>query len=95
MGKEFMAFLKQYGVIGLALGVILGGKVGAVVTTLVEGIIMPVAGLIIPGGQWRELSFGILKVGPFLGALLDFLIVAWLVFWFAKKVLREETVGKK
>lgn len=99
MGKEFMAFLKQYGVIGLALGVIIGGKVGALVGALVDGIIMPLVGLVIPGGDWRAMGFTVgsaaLKVGPFLGAALDFAIVAFLVFWFAKKVLREADVAKK
>lgn len=103
MGKEFMAFMKQYGVIGLALGVIIGGKVGAVVSSLVDGIIMPLVGLVVPGGDWREAGFhlvpgndaSLIKLGAFAGALLDFLIVAFLVFWFAKKVLREDEVAKK
>ncbi len=103
MGKEFMAFMKQYGVIGLALGVIIGGKVGAVVSSLVDGIIMPLVGLVVPGGDWREAGFhlipgndaSLIKLGAFAGSLLDFLIVAFLVFWFAKKVLREEEVAKK
>jgi len=34
-------------------------------------------------------------LGPVFGAGVDFVIVAWLVFWFSKKVLREETVTKK
>lgn len=103
MGKEFMAFMKHYGVIGLALGVIIGGKVGAVVSSLVDGIIMPLVGLVMPGGDWREAGIqlvpgneaSLIKLGAFAGALLDFLIVAFLVFWFAKKVLREEEVAKK
>ncbi len=103
MGKEFMAFMKNYGVIGLALGVIIGGKVGAVVSALVDGIIMPIVGLVTPGGDWRDLGFqlvpgneaSLIKLGAFGGALLDFLIVALLVFWFAKKVLKEDEVTKK
>lgn len=103
MAKEFMAFLKNYGVIGLAIAVVIGGKVNGVVTALVDGIIMPLVGLATPGGNWRELGIqlqadnpdSLLKFGALLGALLDFLIVAWLVFWFAKKVLKEETVAKK
>ncbi len=107
MRKEFMAFLKQYGVIGLAIAVVIGGKVNSMVTALVDGIIMPVVGLITPSGDWRNLGFTlkagappdieptIMKIGPLLGATLDFLIVALIVFWFAKKVLKEETVAKK
>ena len=99
MGKEFMAFLKQYGVIGLAIAVIIGGKVGDVLKTLVDGILMPFVGLVVPGGEWRSLGFELggakFLYGPFLGAVVDFLIVALIVFWFSKKVLQEDTVTKK
>ena len=103
MAKEFMTFLKTYGVIGLAIAVVIGGKVNAVVSALVDGVVMPVVGLVTPGGNWRELGFqlqadnpnSLIKIGALLGALLDFLLVAYLVFWFAKRVLKEETVAKK
>jgi len=97
--KEFVAFLKQYGVIGLAIAVIIGGKANAMVTTVVDGILMPIVTFFIPGGAWRTatLDLGSIKflIGPVIGAGIDFLIVAWLVFYFSKKVLKEETVTKK
>jgi large conductance mechanosensitive channel len=97
--REFMAFLKQYGVIGLAIAVIIGGKANALVTSLVDGVLMPIVTFFIPGGAWRTATVDIgavhLLLGPVLGAAADFVIVAWLVFWFSKKVLREETVAKK
>ena len=95
MGNEFLAFLKQYGVIGLAIAVIIGGKANGVVTALVDNLIMPLIGLITPGGDWRKLAIGPITYGPILGALIDFLIVAFIIFWFAKKVLKEDTVAKK
>jgi len=99
MLKEFMAFLKQYGVIGLAIAVIIGGKLNALVTAVVDGLLMPLIGLLPIGGSWQTWSIQLgdqqIQVGTILGALINFLIVAWLVFWFAKKVLREETVSKK
>lgn len=99
MRQEFIAFLKQYGVIGLAIAVIIGGKANALVSALVEGILMPIVTFFIPGGAWRTATLNIGPVhfllGPVFGAAVDFLIVAWLVFWFSKKVLREETVTKK
>jgi len=49
MRQEFIAFLKQYGVIGLAIAVIIGGKANALVTALVDGILMPVVTFFIPG----------------------------------------------
>ena len=51
MGKEFLAFLKHYGVIGLAIAVIIGGKANGVVTALVDNLIMPLIALITPGGK--------------------------------------------
>jgi large conductance mechanosensitive channel len=99
MGKEFMAFLKQYGVIGLAIAVIIGGKANDLVGAIVKGLLMPVVGLIPIGGDWQGWGFDLrgqhFAVGPILSAGLDFLIVAGLVFWFSKKVLKEETVTKK
>ena len=107
MLKEFMAFLKQYGVIGLAIAVVIGGKLNAVVTAFVEGILMPLLAPLLgaAGEDWRK---AVLKVGgppeqplfqfgtgQVVGALIDFLLVAFIVFWFAKKVLREEAVTKK
>ncbi len=99
MAKEFLGFLKNYGVIGLAIAVIIGGKANAIVDAVVKELLMPFVGLLLPSGDWRNLAitagdtkFGI---GPVLAALIDFLIVAFVVFVFAKKVLKEEVVGKK
>lgn len=105
MGREFMAFLKQYGVIGLAIAVVIGGKVNTLITAFVDGLIMPLVGLVSPGGNWREMSLFLtsdrsptgpaIKTGLILGAVLDFVIIAFIVFWFAKRVLKEDSVAKK
>ncbi len=99
MRKEFMEFLKQYGVIGLAIAVIIGGKANAMVSSLVDGILMPLVTAALPSGDWRAAAFDIggikLVWGPFLGAVIDFVIVAWIVFVFAKKVMKEDVVSKK
>ncbi len=98
MLQEFMAFLKEYGVIGLAIAVILGGKANALVTALVNGVLMPVVTFFVPNGAWRTATLDIGQVhfllGPVFGAAVDFIIVAWLVFWFAKKVMRDAVVHK-
>lgn len=99
MAKEFVAFLKQYGVVGLAIAVILGGKLNELVSAVVNDLVMPL--LLKPALQAaqvddiRKLSAGGVLYGKVLGAGLDFLIVALLVFLFAKLVLKEETVTKK
>ena len=99
MLQEFMAFLREYGVIGLALAVVIGGKANALVTAVVEGIVMPVITFFIPDGSWRTatLNVGPIKLlpGPVLGAALDFLIVAAVVFIISKQLLRELKVTKK
>jgi large conductance mechanosensitive channel len=95
MKGEFMKFLKEYGVIGLAIAVIIGGKAGELVKAIVDGVLMPIVGLVLPEGTWQTWTVGPIQIGMVLGALINFVVVAWLVFWFSKKVLREETVTKK
>ncbi len=95
MQGEFMKFLKEYGVIGLAIAVIIGGKAGELVKAIVDGLLMPLVGMVLPEGGWQTWAIGPFQIGSVLGALLNFVIVAWLVFMFSKKVLKEETVAKK
>lgn len=99
MMKEFIAFLKNYGVIGLAIAVIIGGKLNELVTSVVNDLVMPL--ILKPAleaahvDDIRKLSAGGILYGKVLGTGLDFLIVAGLVFLFAKYVLKEATVAKK
>ena len=95
MRGEFMAFLKEYGIIGLAIAVIIGGKAGDLVKAIVDGLLMPIVGMLLPSGDWQKLVVGPFQVGIVLAALVNFIIVAFLVFLFAKKVLGEEKVTKK
>ncbi|MDB5038125.1 MAG: large conductance mechanosensitive channel protein MscL [Bacteriovoracaceae bacterium] len=99
MFKEFLGFLKEYGVIGLAIAVIIGGKLNEFVTSLVNDLLMPL--IFKPALQAanvddiRKLSYNGILYGKVIGSLIDFLIVAGLVFLIAKLVLREEKVVKK
>ncbi len=97
--QEFLAFLKHYGVIGLAIAVIIGGKANTLVTSLVDGVLMPLVTFFVPDGSWRTATLDVGSVhfllGPVFGAAVDFLIVGFLVFLFSKKVLKEEVVTKK
>ncbi len=92
---EFKTFLKEYGVIGLALGVIIGGKAGELVAAIVDNLLMPVLGLVLPGGEWQKWAYGDFKFGLVLAAFINFVVVAYFVFFMSKRLLREETVGKK
>lgn len=97
--REFLDFLKHYGIVGLAIAVVIGGKVNALVNSLVNDIITPT--ILQPALQRMgvdsvaQLSWNGVFYGKFLASSIDFLIVAWLVFFFAKKVLKEEIVAKK
>ena len=98
MLREFVAFLKHYGVIGLAIAVIIGGKLNEWVASLVNDILMPV--IFQPAlkaanvDNIRELNYNGILYGKFIGATIDFFIVAFVVFIIAKKVLRMEAVSK-
>ncbi|MGV8142289.1 MAG: MscL family protein [Candidatus Pacearchaeota archaeon] len=97
--KEFFIFLKEYKVVGLAIAFIMGVAATSLIKSLVENILMPTLTPFIPGGEWREATFGIgpflWKIGAFIGELLNFAIIALVVFLVAKYILREETVTKK
>lgn len=99
MLKEFMAFIKMYGVIGLAVAVIIGGKLNELVKSIVDNLLMPFLGLVVPSGDWRNLAFYIgetkFSIGPVIGSSLDFLIVSYIVFLFSKLILKEHEVSKK
>lgn len=87
---EFMAFLNTYGVIGLAIAFIIGGAAGALVSALVGDILMPVITFFIPGGAWREavLILGPIQLGlgHFIGVLIDFLVIAIVIFYMMKQL---------
>lgn len=95
MQGEFMKFLKEYGVVGLAIGVIIGSKAGELVKAIVDGLLMPIIGLVLPSGDWKELVIGPFQIGLVLAALINFTIVAFMIFIVAKKFMKEETVAKK
>ena len=99
MMKEFLEFLKKYGIIGLAIAVVIGGKVNQFVSATVADLLMPIIGVFLPEGGWQT---WVLEIGPFkfavghwLASSIDFLIVAYFVFLFAKLVLKEKEVAKK
>jgi large conductance mechanosensitive channel len=99
MVKEFVEFLKQYGVVGLAIAVIIGGKLNEFVTVLVNDLFMPV--VLQPAlraanvEDIRKLSYHGVFYGKVIGAAIDFTAVALIVFIFAKFVLREKIVAKR
>ncbi len=99
MLKEFRDFLLKTNALALAVGVIIGAAVGKVVSSIVSDILMPVIGLIVPGGAWREAAIVLkhkpdgtpaaqITYGAFLGNVIDFVIIAFVVFLITKALLK-------
>jgi large conductance mechanosensitive channel len=96
---EFREFLREYKVLSLAIAFIIGGAATALIQSLVNDIIMPFVGVLIPGGDWKQAVFQagpvMLKLGSFVSNVINFAIIAFAVFVLAKVVLRDEKPGKK
>ena len=89
MFKEFKEFISKGNVLDLAVGVIVGGAFGKIVTSLVDDIIMPIIGLIIGGIDFSGLSLKIgdatVKYGMFIQNIVNFLIIAFSIFLVEKE----------
>jgi large conductance mechanosensitive channel len=97
---EFKRFAFKGNVIDLAIGVIIGTAFGKIVDSLVKNVLMPVIGLIVPGQQsyqsWTIVIHGqTLAYGQFLGEVVNFLIVAAVLFIFVAKFLGWMMKSKK
>ncbi|OGD53141.1 hypothetical protein A3J78_01035 [Candidatus Beckwithbacteria bacterium RBG_13_35_6] len=97
--KGFMDFIREQGVIGLAVGFILGGAVSKVVASLVKDIINPLLGVVF--GATGNLDKAVLKLGSveimwgsFISVLIDFLVIA-LVVYYGVKGLGLDKLDKK
>ena len=99
MFHEFKEFLLKTNALALAVGVIIGAAVGKLVGSLVSDILMPLVGLVIPGGAWRDLKVVLsnnpdgtpanaVTYGAFVGAAVDFVIISLVVFMITKSLLK-------
>ena len=99
MIKEFMEFLYEYKIIGLAIAFIMGVAATSLIKSLVDNIIMPIITVFLPAGSWKTATFALGPIvigwGAFLSELINFIIIALVVFLIAKKVLKEDKVEKK
>ena len=91
--EEFKKFAFKGNVVDLAIGVIIGAAFGAIVKSLVDDIIMPLIGLIVPGDKGYEgwawqVGGKTVPYGKFLGAVVNFLLVAFVLYLFIVKFLR-------
>ena len=88
MWNEFKQFAVKGNVFDLAIGVIIGGAFGKIVTSLVNDLLMPIFGLILGGLNFSglEIKIGdaVIRYGAFLQSVVDFLIVGWSIFLFIR-----------
>ncbi len=102
MLKDFKEFLLKQNALALAVAVIIGAAIGKVVTSIVEDLINPVIGRMLPGGDWRNarivLASGLdpktgkpfesaITYGHLLGSVVDFVIIAFVIYMIMKAFL--------
>ncbi len=98
MMEDFKKFAFKGNVVDLAVGVVIGAAFGKIVSSLVENLIMPIVSLALPGGNWRDAGIvlkvaadpknnTVLKYGAFLGTVLDFLVVAFVLFLIVSRIV--------
>ena len=102
MIKEFKEFISRGNVIDLAVGVIVGGAFGKIVSSLVNDILMPLIGICLGGLDFGGLTLKIgsasINYGMFIQNIVDFLIIAFCIFVFIKlinKIARHEDKKEK
>ena len=96
--KGFLEFIREKGVVGLAVGFILGGSISKLVTSLVNDIVNPLIGLLLgftKGLQGASFKIGSASImwGHFISTLIDFVTVAFVVY-FGVKLLRLDKLEK-
>jgi large conductance mechanosensitive channel len=89
MLKGFRDFITRGNVIDLAVGVIMGGAFGAIVSSLVADIIMPIIGAIFGTPDYSSIVLGPIKIGNFINAILGFLFIAIGVYFFIVMPINE------
>ena len=97
--EDFKKFAFKGNVVDLAVGVVIGGAFGKIVSAVVADLVMPIVSLFLPGGDWRNSGFilktaadpkdnVVLKYGDFLGAILDFFVVALALFIIVSRIIK-------
>ena len=96
--EEFLRFIKSYGVLGVAIGIVMGQAVAKVITVIVEGLVMHILEVVLPGNKWQEAVLHLgrvnIKLGLIIAALIDFFSISLVVFFLVKYILRVETPKK-
>jgi large conductance mechanosensitive channel len=97
--EDFKKFAFKGNVVDLAVGVVIGAAFGKIVSALVADLVMPIVSLVLPSGDWRSSGIVlrtaadpkdnvILKYGDFMGAVLDFFVVALALFLIVSRIIK-------
>jgi large conductance mechanosensitive channel len=107
MLEEFKVFLTKTNALALAIAVVIGAAIGKVVSGFVDDLIMPVIGLLLPSGDWREAKYVLKTVtdakgkvtesaisyGHLIGTIIDFIFIAFVVFLVTKALIKPPPPG--
>lgn len=97
--EDFKKFAFKGNVVDLAVGVVIGGAFGKIVSALVADLVMPIVALVLPSGDWRTAGLVlkraekpadnvVLKYGDFIGSVLDFFVVALVLFLIVSRIIK-------
>ena len=97
--KEFREFISRGNVMDMAVGIIIGGAFTAIVTALVDSILMPIIGAISGGHSVEDMAWKIgnasIGYGAFIQAVINFLLVAWVLFLIIKALNKAKSMITK
>jgi large conductance mechanosensitive channel len=97
--EDFKKFAFKGNVVDLAVGVVIGGAFGKIVSAMVADLVMPIVALVMPSGDWRTSGIVlkeaekpadnvVLKYGDFIGSVLDFFVVALVLFIIVSRIIK-------
>src|SRR3954468_14267674 len=88
MWREFKSFLIKQNVLSLAIAVVVGTALNAVVKALVDDFIMPIVAAVMPNGDWQKATWTVgsvhFGIGDFIAALINFLIIGFVAWRLSK-----------
>jgi len=98
-GHGLLAFLREYSVIGLAIGVIVAQSSKSLIDAMVSGLFTPFIGLFVPGKTFEQLKWtvgdSVFDIGSVISSFLSFVIVMTILYVVIKKILKREDLIKK
>ena len=98
MAKEFFKFLKEYKIVSVAIAFVLGEASSSLVSSLVKDVFLPLIAPLMQAESWKDasLQIGSIKIsyGTFFADLLNFLILVFVIFILARKLLQMEKESK-